>query len=40
MHKSERARQLYTSRGWQTLVDEFRFFTEPHTPFSLLGLKL
>jgi ribosomal protein S18 acetylase RimI-like enzyme len=40
MHRSERARQLYTSRGWKTLVDEFRFFTEPQTPFSLLGLKL
>jgi ribosomal protein S18 acetylase RimI-like enzyme len=40
MHRSERARQLYTSRGWQTLVDEFRFFTEPQTPFSLLGLTL
>jgi ribosomal protein S18 acetylase RimI-like enzyme len=40
MHRSDRARQLYTSRGWQTLVDEFRFFTEPQTPFSLLGLTL
>jgi ribosomal protein S18 acetylase RimI-like enzyme len=40
MHRSERARKLYTSRGWETLVDEFRFVTEPQTPFSLLGLRL
>ncbi len=40
MHRSERARQLYTSRGWQTLIHEFHFFTEPQTPFSLLGLTL
>jgi ribosomal protein S18 acetylase RimI-like enzyme len=38
MHRSERARQLYQSRGWQTLVGELRFPTEPRTPFSLLGL--
>jgi ribosomal protein S18 acetylase RimI-like enzyme len=38
MHRSERARHLYASRGWQTLVDELRFPTEPRTPFSLLGL--
>jgi len=40
MHRSDRARQLYTRRGWQTLVDEMRFPTEPHTPFSVLGLTL
>jgi GNAT superfamily N-acetyltransferase len=39
MHRSARARQLYTSRGWQPLIDELRFSTEPQTPFSLLGLK-
>ena len=38
MHRSERARHLYKSRGWQTLVDELRFPTEPRTPFSLMGL--
>ena len=38
MHRSQRARHLYHSRGWQTLVDELRFPTEPRTPFSLLGL--
>lgn len=38
MHRSERARQLYDSRGWQRLVDDLRFPTEPATPFSLLGL--
>jgi ribosomal protein S18 acetylase RimI-like enzyme len=38
MHRSQRARHLYASRGWQTLVDEMRFPTEPRTPFSLLGL--
>jgi GNAT superfamily N-acetyltransferase len=40
MYRSQRARQLYFSRGWQTLVDELRFPTEPRTPFSLLGLVL
>ena len=39
MHRSQRARQLYTSRGWQTLIDDLRFSTEPSTPFSLLGLR-
>lgn len=39
MHRSLRARQLYTSRGWQTLVEDLRFSTEPQTPFSLLGLR-
>ena len=39
MHRSERARQLYTSRGWQTLIEDLRFSTEPQTPFSLLGLR-
>jgi GNAT superfamily N-acetyltransferase len=38
MHRSHRARQLYTSRGWQTLIEDLRFPTEPVTPFSLLGL--
>jgi ribosomal protein S18 acetylase RimI-like enzyme len=40
MHRSERARHLYDSRGWQTLVQDLRFSTEPQTPFSLLGLEL
>ena len=40
MHRSQRARQLYASRGWQTLVDDLRFPTEPRTPFSVLGLTL
>src|SRR6267378_3982476 len=40
MHRSERARQLYQSRGWQTLVADLRFPTEPRTPFSLFGLEL
>jgi hypothetical protein len=40
MHSSERARHLYQSRGWQTLIDELRFSTEPRTPFSLMGLTL
>jgi ribosomal protein S18 acetylase RimI-like enzyme len=40
MHRSERARQLYARRGWQTLIQELRFPTEPGTPFSVLGLKL
>lgn len=37
MHRSERARYLYNSRGWQTLIDDLRFPTEPQTPFSLMG---
>jgi ribosomal protein S18 acetylase RimI-like enzyme len=40
MHRSARARQLYASRGWQPLIEELRFSTEPQTPFSLLGIKL
>jgi GNAT superfamily N-acetyltransferase len=40
MHRSERARHLYQRRGWQTLVDDLRFPTEPRTPFSVLGLAL
>jgi ribosomal protein S18 acetylase RimI-like enzyme len=40
MHRSERARQLYDSRGWECLIEELRFPTEPQTPFSLLGLRL
>lgn len=40
MHRSERARQLYASRGWQMLVPELRFSTDPATPFSVLGLEL
>jgi GNAT superfamily N-acetyltransferase len=40
MHRSERARQLYSRRGWQTLIPELRFPTEPGTPFSVLGLRL
>lgn len=40
MHRSERARQLYASRGWECLIEELRFPTEPQTPFSLLGLKV
>jgi ribosomal protein S18 acetylase RimI-like enzyme len=40
MHRSERARQLYARRGWQTLVEDLRFATEPRTPFSVLGLAL
>jgi ribosomal protein S18 acetylase RimI-like enzyme len=40
MHRSERARQLYARRGWQTLIDDLRFPTEPRTPFSLLGRAL
>jgi ribosomal protein S18 acetylase RimI-like enzyme len=39
MHRSERAKQLYASRGWQVLIPELRFPTEPQTPFSLLGLR-
>jgi len=40
MHRSLRARQLYASRGWEVLVAELRFSSEPHTPFSLLGLRM
>jgi ribosomal protein S18 acetylase RimI-like enzyme len=40
MHRSERARQLYASRGWQCIIAELRFSTEPQTPFSVLGLEL
>jgi ribosomal protein S18 acetylase RimI-like enzyme len=40
MHRSTRARQLYTSRGWQTLIDDLRFQTEPLTAFSLMGLEV
>ena len=40
MHRSERARRLFTRRGWQTLVPELRFSTDPATPFSILGLEL
>lgn len=40
MHRSARARQLYASRGWQPLIDDLRFSTEPRTPFSLLGLRV
>ncbi len=40
MHSSERARQLYSSRGWQVLIEDMRFSTEPSTPFSVLGLRL
>jgi GNAT superfamily N-acetyltransferase len=40
MHRSERARQLYASRGWQVLIAELRFTSEPQTPFSLLGLRI
>ena len=40
MHRSERARSLYASRGWQALVEDMRFSTEPATPFSLLGVRL
>jgi ribosomal protein S18 acetylase RimI-like enzyme len=39
MHRSLRARQLYASRGWQVLIEELRFSSEPQTPFSLLGLR-
>jgi ribosomal protein S18 acetylase RimI-like enzyme len=38
MHRSERARQLYFSRGWQVLVEDMRFSSDPVTPFSVLGL--
>jgi GNAT superfamily N-acetyltransferase len=40
MRRSERARQLYTRRSWQTLIEDMRFPTEPRTPFSVLGLTL
>jgi ribosomal protein S18 acetylase RimI-like enzyme len=40
MHRSERARHLYSSRGWQTLIQDLRFSTDPATPFSVLGLDL
>jgi ribosomal protein S18 acetylase RimI-like enzyme len=40
MHRSERARRLYASRGWQTLIEDLRFSTDPATPFSVLGLDL
>jgi ribosomal protein S18 acetylase RimI-like enzyme len=40
MHRSKRARQLYFSRGWQTIVNELHFSSEPATPFSVLGLAL
>jgi ribosomal protein S18 acetylase RimI-like enzyme len=40
MHRSDRARRLYASRGWQPVVEDLRFSTEPGTPFSLLGLRL
>jgi hypothetical protein len=40
MHRSQRARQLYTRRHWQTLVEDLRFPTEPRTAFSVLGLTL
>jgi ribosomal protein S18 acetylase RimI-like enzyme len=40
MHRSERARRLYESRGWECLIADLRFPTEPQTPFSLLGLRL
>jgi len=40
MHRSERARQLYFSRGWQVLIEDLRFTSDPHTPFSILGLRL
>ena len=40
MHRSTRARQLYTSRGWQTLIADLRFSSDPQTPFSILGLLL
>ncbi len=40
MHRSERARQLYSRRGWQTVIEDVRFPTDPATPFSVLGLTL
>jgi ribosomal protein S18 acetylase RimI-like enzyme len=40
MHRSERARQLYASRGWQVLIEDMHFSGVPATPFSVLGLAL
>jgi hypothetical protein len=40
MHRSERARHLYFSRGWQTVIDTLLFSSDPATPFSVLGLTL
>jgi ribosomal protein S18 acetylase RimI-like enzyme len=40
MRRSERARQLYFSRGWQVLIQDMRFSSDPATPFSILGLAL
>jgi ribosomal protein S18 acetylase RimI-like enzyme len=40
MHRSERARQLYASRGWQCIIEDLRFSTEPQTAFSVLGLEV
>jgi ribosomal protein S18 acetylase RimI-like enzyme len=40
MHRSERARQLYTSRGWQCIIEDLRFSTEPQTAFSVLGVEV
>jgi hypothetical protein len=40
MHRSERARQLYASRGWQVLIEDMHFSGDPATPFSVLGLAL
>ena len=40
MHRSERAQALYASRGWQVLVPDLRFSTEPGTPFSVLALRV
>jgi ribosomal protein S18 acetylase RimI-like enzyme len=40
MHRSERAWRLYRSRGWQTLIEDLRFSTDPITPFSVLGLEI
>jgi hypothetical protein len=40
MHRSARARQLYASRGWQPVIEELLFPTDPLTPFSVLGLTL
>jgi len=37
MHRSAVARHLYASRGWETLVEDMRFSTEPQTAFSILG---
>lgn len=39
MHRSERARTLYERRGWQVIVEDLRFSSEPRTPFSVLGLR-